>query len=47
MGEECRGITAVKDKIYIGGEDKVLILNTDGLRLREIKTDGGIISSLL
>jgi hypothetical protein len=41
MGEECRGITAVKDKIYIGGEDKVLILNTDGSRVREITTDGG------
>ena len=31
---------AVKDKLYIGGEDKVLILNTDGSLVREIPTDG-------
>jgi hypothetical protein len=31
IGEECRGVTAVKDKIYIGGEDKVIILNIDGV----------------
>ena len=41
IGEECTGVTAVKDKIYIGGKDKVLILNTDGFRVREITTDGG------
>ena len=41
IGEWCRGVTAVKDKIYIGGKDKVLILNTDGTRVREITTDGG------
>ena len=40
IGEECRGVTAVKDKIYIGGVHKVLILNTDGSRVREITTDG-------
>ena len=39
IGELCVGVTAVKDKIYIGGEDKVIILNTDGTRLREITTD--------
>ena len=36
----CWGVTAVKDKLYIGGNDKVLILNTDGSRVREITTDG-------
>jgi hypothetical protein len=36
----CWGVTAVKDNIYIGGNDKVLILNTDGSRVREITTDG-------
>ena len=41
IGEVCYGVTAVKDKIYIGGENKVLILNTDGSRVREITTDGG------
>jgi hypothetical protein len=40
IGEMCWGVTAVKDKIYIGGNDKVLILNTDGSRVREITTDG-------
>jgi hypothetical protein len=40
IGEWCRGVTAVKDKIYIGGYNKVLILNTDGSRVREITTDG-------
>jgi hypothetical protein len=28
IGEWCGGVTAVKDKIYMGGYDKVLILNT-------------------
>ena len=41
IGEWCRGVTAVKDKIYIGGLDKVIILNTDGSRVRKIATDGG------
>jgi outer membrane protein assembly factor BamB len=36
----CYGVTAVKDKIYIGVKDKVIILNTDGSRVREITTDG-------
>jgi hypothetical protein len=35
----CRGVTAVKDKIYIGGEDKVIILNIDGSLVRKITTD--------
>jgi hypothetical protein len=40
IGEVCWGVTAVKDKIYIGGYRKVLILNMDGSRVREITTDG-------
>jgi hypothetical protein len=40
IGVMCVGVTAVKDKIYIGGEDKVIILNTDESRVREITTDG-------
>jgi hypothetical protein len=39
IGEWCKSVTAVKDKIYIGGDRKVLILNTDGSRVREITTD--------
>jgi hypothetical protein len=39
IGEWCGGVTAVKDKIYIGGHNNVIILNTDGTRLREITTD--------
>ena len=42
IGEKCYGVTAVKDKIYISGKDKILILNTDGSRVREITTDGGV-----
>ena len=40
IGEWCYGVTAVKDKIYIGGDNKVIILNTDGSLVREI-TDRG------
>jgi hypothetical protein len=40
IGEWCYGVTAVKDKIYIGGNRIVLILNTDGSRVRKITTDG-------
>jgi hypothetical protein len=47
IGEECVGVTAVKDTIYIGGVRKVLILNTDGSRVREITTDGGYNFNLL
>jgi len=39
IGEGCRGVAAVKDKIYIDGVTHVLILNTDGSRVREITTD--------
>jgi DNA-binding beta-propeller fold protein YncE len=40
IGEECDGLTAVKDKIYIGGDDKVIILNINGSLVRKITTDG-------
>jgi hypothetical protein len=39
IGEVCLNVTAVKDKIYIGGKRIVVILNTDGSRVREITTD--------
>jgi hypothetical protein len=38
--ERCWGVTAGKNKIYIGVYNKVLILNTDGSRVREITTEG-------
>jgi hypothetical protein len=47
IGEWCVGVTVIKDTIYIGGDDKVLILNTDGSRVREITTDGGVNYNLL
>jgi hypothetical protein len=40
IGEDCEGVTAVKNKIYIGGRDKVIILNIDGSLVREIATTG-------
>jgi hypothetical protein len=40
IGEGCVGVTAVKDNIYIGGRDKVIILNIDGSFVREIATHG-------
>jgi DNA-binding beta-propeller fold protein YncE len=40
IGEWCGGVTAVKDKIYIGGGGKVIILNIDGSLVRKISTDG-------
>jgi hypothetical protein len=42
IGEVCLGVTAVKDKIYIGGNSKVIILNIDGSLVRKISTDGYI-----
>jgi hypothetical protein len=39
IGEWCGGVTAGKDKIYIGGRDKVIILNIDGSLVRKIATD--------
>jgi hypothetical protein len=47
IGEECYGVTAVKDKIYIGGEDKVIILNIDGSLVRKIATTDGFNYNLL
>jgi hypothetical protein len=38
IGEVCGGVTAVMDKIYMGGRDKVIILNIDGSFVREIAT---------
>jgi DNA-binding beta-propeller fold protein YncE len=40
IGEWCEGVTAVKDKIYIGGGGKVIILNIDGSLVRKIATNG-------
>jgi hypothetical protein len=40
IGEMCYGVTAGKDKIYIGGRYKVIILNIDGSLVRKIPTDG-------
>ena len=40
IGEWCLGVTAVKDKIYIGGGGKVIILNIDGSLVRKIATHG-------
>ena len=47
IGELCWGVTAVKDKIYIGGYFKVIILNTDGSRERTITTDCSVNHNLL
>ena len=47
IGEVCYGVTAVKDKIYIGGGGKVIILNIDGSLVRKIATDRGLNYNLL
>ena len=47
IGDEGYGVTAVKDSIYIGGKDKVIILNAVGSREGEIQVGGLIISDLL
>jgi hypothetical protein len=47
IGEVCLSVTAVKDNIYIGGHNKVIILNTEGTRIREIATHGGYNYNLL
>jgi hypothetical protein len=46
IGYTCYGVTAVKDKICIGGCNKVIILDINGSRLREVQTDGGFIGDL-
>jgi hypothetical protein len=40
IGEFCWSVTAVKDNIYIGGDNKVIILNTEGSFVRKIATNG-------
>jgi hypothetical protein len=47
IGEMCDGVTAVKDKIYIGGDNKVIILNIDGSLVRKIATTDRINYNLL
>ena len=48
IGEYCHGVTAVKDNIYIGGINKVIILNIDGSLVRKIATtNSGLNYSLL
>jgi DNA-binding beta-propeller fold protein YncE len=39
IGERCWSVTAGKDKIYIGGDNKVIILNTEGSFVRKITTN--------
>jgi DNA-binding beta-propeller fold protein YncE len=46
IGEECNSVTAIKDKIYLGGYNKVIILDINGSRVREVQTDGGYINGL-
>jgi hypothetical protein len=41
IGDKCYGVTAVKDNIYLGGYNKVIILDINGSRVREVQTDGG------
>jgi DNA-binding beta-propeller fold protein YncE len=40
IGEGCLSVTAVKDKIYIGGVHQVIILNIDGSRIGKIAAPG-------
>jgi hypothetical protein len=40
IGVWCWSVTAGKDNIYIGGGDKVIILNTQGSFVRKIATNG-------
>jgi hypothetical protein len=46
IGEKCFGVTAVKDQVYLGGDNKVIILDINGSRVREVRTDGGNIWDL-
>ena len=46
IGEECRGVTAVKDQLYIGVHNKVIVFDINGSRVREVQTDGGDINGL-
>jgi hypothetical protein len=47
IGVWCWSVTAGKDKIYIGGHSKVIILNTEGSFVREIPTNRGLNNNLL
>ena len=47
IGERCYGVTAVKNKILIGVKGKVLIINTDGSRVREVTTDDDLNFNIL
>jgi hypothetical protein len=47
IGEFCCSVTAVKDKIYIGGDNKVIILNTEGSFVRKIATNLGFNNNVL
>jgi DNA-binding beta-propeller fold protein YncE len=42
IGDKCYGVTAVKDQIYLGGNNKVIILDINGSRVREVQTDSGV-----
>jgi hypothetical protein len=46
IGESCWGVTAVKDNIYIGGDNKVIILNTEGSFVKKITTNPGFNNNL-
>jgi hypothetical protein len=47
IGGWCYSVTAGKDKIYIGGDSKVIILNTEGSFVREIPTNCAFNNNLL
>jgi hypothetical protein len=47
IGERCLSVTAVKDKIYIYGYNKVIILNTEGSFVRKIPTNPGFNNNVL
>jgi hypothetical protein len=46
IGDKCYGVTAVKEKIYLGGYSKVIILDVKGSRVVEIKAYRGYICGL-
>ena len=46
IGEWCCGVNAVKDKIFLGGKGKVIILNAEGSRVRDVTTDGDYIYNI-
>jgi DNA-binding beta-propeller fold protein YncE len=41
IGDKCYSVTAVKDQIYLDGHSKVIILDINGSRVREVQTDSG------